>query len=1711
MALVNHEIAAFGESNERSRYSNMLNGSHITKERSTENSSDASTSTVLPSSIPSTRQSSFSSFMGAASGTATNVPAAIMSPDACRVAAAGYARPSDTISPTLAGLRFLVSLDQHQREHDIRDTARVQSRILHLHLANRLVIQSDDDHDRLHELFRPERLRNFVGHYERRCQGLEQAIADNCMLISIYLLVVILDTLSPSARRTCLRFVAYLRTNPSVIADVFYRASDQELHSLLPNDELNATTNGYGNNGYGNNNGHTNYTAMPSSPLASPSISMNGTNGSSGNNGNYASGNSQSAGTGINAPSNVVDLLISGIYGSYDFASEQRFQLKLWTTVFVRLISERRGERFLLDVLDRFVRRSGWSARGALETQLMKILRRGEEIVLDGNRRSADSNAANLNTPATPSRLRTTTNYNAVNEIDNLATDAFFDHACEEILAVLDLYIPTCLLALSRSVLSELPSDLRQYATILLLVKFFFYRFLGRAITYPEYYGMCDDYFISEEQRQSILFKTNQRLYRYATVVCSAAPGWEKIAMNGRIRSLLERIISRFSCAPIDTDFFKPSDTSAIYLGLTGERSCQLTCTADAPFAPTGLFTGVTPTLLVNSGDLLMLHEFMSAARMSRSHSRSPPTSNGHTSQQQQQQHHHSNISNNHNHSVRRHYSFSYSSSSATAAISAIDSREEFSLLFTQMSTLLEDLRLRINETPALLYIADNGTSVTTKDPQIALANLMNANSVLSPSLSATTTTAATTTTTSTSTTMSNRASSTSLPLFGSFRQHHQRDRSDVSTMSSSSSLSASVMIMHDDPEEEEFLPSDNNAPADLYTISAAVFRALNTFDVFAVFPGSSHLSVVRFLEAASQTASARGDFADSMIYQTALDRLRQLPVGSIADYVNHSDPLGSSTLWAKHEDDAALIRFMARRFDYAAEKRAVRQQYRNAWWAYAQDRQRRIQEITAARVYQFSSLRLRMFYVNFRSSRIYEKTYRSIVELSSNELQGYLEMRHADNFVPGDDIFHQFCREVERLRDDAMQSIWISDLFIREATLLGPPGIRAQISRQRSSSAAAVLMGRFAFTRSSTTGSSQYGSSNGNASSYTSNTAPSPVRMDAHTRSYTSTFGSASFNSLANTLWEPNARRHNSTPGNAYASLLGDDFITITQLKLVGLIMSEFHLLFRRSETDSWFNQLVGESALESPVLRPAAEPVLPASTINAASDTRPCGISANGGIRLAAATTTTATTTATATSATMNRAGAVPIVLSESTDASISDNGIQGAAPLFCTGLRRVDSVATLVPVSSSPRSTNSSTHSNISSRHGDTRRSVSPATTASPDMPSSTVDDDDELDRFSSANKKTPRNGLGLYPIATTANSPTAATAAATTTTTTTPTMITAIKDDRHTDFNLTFMAACNALCTQLTLHPSPFRKLQTLLSINLLISARLAASEAPGTDAIVNELVRVLRQIRPRYLCRDLQSIATFVPETILTMTDAGKAFVDASVAVMSLKEEIIREVIDRGRLLLGESDNDNNDANEGATAILARRNSMDDRESQLRQFEAFRLFMIAAKEGNPEGERELAILYLTLPITPDHWLPELDHSIVGAVNATSTHATTSPIPLNDRQQTTSNDIVSAAAASVLDVANYFVSGANTTSSSISSNSIDGNVSIGGGIYGNLGAATSSASLLLSAQMADKFNEKYNAANIAAAMKWFRRAAKKGDAVSIRYLEQQQYGG
>lgn len=129
-----------------------------------------------------------------------------------------------------------------------------------------------------------------------------------------------------------------------------------------------------------------------------------------------------------------------------------------------------------------------------------------------------------------------------------------------------------------------------------------------------------------------------------------------------------------------------------------------------------------------------------------------------------------------------------------------------------------------------------------------------------------------------------------------------------------------------------------------------------------------------------------------------------------------------------------------------------------------------------------------------------------------------------------------------------------------------------------------------------------------------------------------------------------------------------------------------------------------------------------------------------------------------------------------------------------------------------------------------------------------------------------------------------------------------------------------------------------------------------ASVPNTDAIAEELRRVFKSSRVQCstLFRDLQFIAAFVPCQVLDLTDMGKAFWDVSLAALSLKKEYLKVVT------------------ETALELFKYSTSMVSPEMDVLFFSQWNLedcawlWSIAAKEGAAEGERELAIMYLSHP-------------------------------------------------------------------------------------------------------------------------------------------------
>ncbi|KKY24882.1 hypothetical protein UCDDS831_g02222 [Diplodia seriata] len=159
--------------------------------------------------------------------------------------------------------------------------------------------------------------------------------------------------------------------------------------------------------------------------------------------------------------------------------------------------------------------------------------------------------------------------------------------------------------------------------------------------------------------------------------------------------------------------------------------------------------------------------------------------------------------------------------------------------------------------------------------------------------------------------------------------------------------------------------------------------------------------------------------------------------------------------------------------------------------------------------------------------------------------------------------------------------------------------------------------------------------------------------------------------------------------------------------------------------------------------------------------------------------------------------------------------------------------------------------------------------------------------------------------------------------------------------------------------------------------------------PSTDMIVDVLTGLFRdaEIRPKTLFRDLQYIASFVPAQMLDKTARGKAFWDAGLAALGLKQDICRIMVEiaddivalntqNRSAALQHAANGSSGASEKAgitNATVAP--APDDPLNKFTMEDAAHMLIITAKEGDAVAERELAIFYLTHPdLLPRTTLP-----------------------------------------------------------------------------------------------------------------------------------------
>ncbi|CZR56702.1 uncharacterized protein PAC_06591 [Phialocephala subalpina] len=145
--------------------------------------------------------------------------------------------------------------------------------------------------------------------------------------------------------------------------------------------------------------------------------------------------------------------------------------------------------------------------------------------------------------------------------------------------------------------------------------------------------------------------------------------------------------------------------------------------------------------------------------------------------------------------------------------------------------------------------------------------------------------------------------------------------------------------------------------------------------------------------------------------------------------------------------------------------------------------------------------------------------------------------------------------------------------------------------------------------------------------------------------------------------------------------------------------------------------------------------------------------------------------------------------------------------------------------------------------------------------------------------------------------------------------------------------------------------------------------LSSPTPASTDMIVDVLQDLFRdaEIRPKTLFRDLQFIASFVPAAILDKTERGKAFWDAGLAALGLKQDVCRTLIEiADEVVVHYTQTRKTTISSSTTSDTLPATTASGEVMKYSMQDAAKMWTITAKEGDPVAERELAIFYLTHP-------------------------------------------------------------------------------------------------------------------------------------------------
>jgi hypothetical protein len=239
----------------------------------------------------------------------------------------------------------------------------------------------------------------------------------------------------------------------------------------------------------------------------------------------------QSQGTVPNFVNNqdIVHIILTSLYGPSSFEREHVLRIRAMTNICVALLSERKGERLMTEMLERYVVQSEWQhasqRKARFEETLSEIIRRGEQELAGFSDDELNANVLPhthghyhhqslgrmssvplMKTAAIDSVTAQNIQHGAGLKETHMPTAAadsrgypqqeltgrqalveeFFTEACLQLLDTLKEFSPPCLMELSREIFADLDQNAKPYASLIIIIKFFFYRFMNKCIAYPE-------------------------------------------------------------------------------------------------------------------------------------------------------------------------------------------------------------------------------------------------------------------------------------------------------------------------------------------------------------------------------------------------------------------------------------------------------------------------------------------------------------------------------------------------------------------------------------------------------------------------------------------------------------------------------------------------------------------------------------------------------------------------------------------------------------------------------------------------------------------------------------------------------------------------------------------------------------------------------------------------------------------------------------------------------------------------------------------------------------------------------------------------------------------------------------------------------------------------------------------------------------------------